>query len=316
MTPTETEVIKPVRRDPEQERAYLQKEMNVDGSYGPRGEVSETKAELYHEIATVRADMAQNTTIPATIVNLTPIELHAQGPLVDDIVVEPCPPGASWSTYVIRAYKMDFPDKGGRYGVRAITPLMLAKDFVRQQRESFGRKGVFFYLGDHLPGDKEKAEMKREFDAMIADCTEKVRKAEANWGTEGGKQKVGDPERKAYNVLKAYKLWQGAEPEWVVDARKIEDVVPACPKCGVEPNREAVECRACGWLVKPAEAWKRGMVDLGNFTHKMALMQLSRQELDGLGLEALPTADEFKAQQLSDLNAQAGIEPKGKRKPQ
>src|SRR6185437_4543248 len=73
---------------------------------------------------------------PATVVNLWPVELHSSGPHVDHLNVPACPIGQEFTTFTIASYGTDVVDKGGRYDVKPILPIDLAKDILQQKQKS------------------------------------------------------------------------------------------------------------------------------------------------------------------------------------
>lgn len=291
-----TSEVTPIVRDVNVERGNIQKNFDQRGGFK-----SEIDRDLLQKISEIKQDMLQQGVYPALIANFNPFPLRAQGPLLDGYVVPACEPPNDAAYMIIDTYKIDIIDKGGRRDARAILPIVLARDFVRQQAE-FGRGGIVCYggsgdriqgdyLGNLLPSDKrlpsrEKELLKAAQKEMFVKCEQLVQEAQQEWSRPNGvgKMNVDDRHRKAFQVLDKYKLWRGKEPEWAVLTRQHDEVQEPCPRCGAEPAKGAMQCKVCLEWINPLKAYDEGYLDPEEPGGKLALSRCTKEELEERGL--------------------------------
>lgn len=89
---------------------------------------------------------------PSTLINMHPWQIVSGGPHLMGIVVPPCPIGQPYLQFVQRDIRVDRADKGGRFAISAIWPIMLMRDVVRQH-EDWG--GLVAYMGEARPGESK-----------------------------------------------------------------------------------------------------------------------------------------------------------------
>jgi rubredoxin len=208
--------------------------------------------------------------------------------------------GQTYSRYVISEYVIDIVDKGGGHGARPLTPISLARDFVDQQKR-YERGGVFCYLGDHLPGenpDKRKAleelqMLEKARKELIAYYDKRIQKANSEWvkPNKQGLLNIDDLDRLAARYLMHWKFLK-SEPPWLTQLRSEMEVASVCPKCRVEVNVGAAECKVCGYVLDPKALYELGEID----EEHHALRRLSRETLDSMGLKHVPTLAQARKQ--------------------
>lgn len=236
---------------------------------------------------------------PATVVNLWPVPLHSSGPQVEHLNVPACPIGQEFVTFVIESYGTDVVDRGGRYDVKPVLPIDLAKDILQQKMKSntLIQHGVVIYMGDHKPNERNLAEINESRKKMVKHMKKLVEDANGQW-VRGGRNSniITDPIRYAAEYLLHHRFLT-KKPEWMITARNQEDIIPECPSCGTEPARAAFSCRQCGWVLKPDVAYELGAVSASTPDGVRALARLSRERLKELGISELieQTVDERKA---------------------
>jgi hypothetical protein len=259
---------------------------------------SEEEQRLLDDVDNVHRHMAEIGSIPATIVNVTPLTLRAQGQHTSHIEVPSCPPGEGFNVHVEKAYSIDFKDNFGSYTPRPITAISKARDFVEQQKR-LERGGVFCYLGDHLPGKnpdpKKAAEERKELEKARKDwtnwCRKMVQEANTEWArpNKQGAMNISELHRMAAQYLLHYKMLN-KEPDWLTVIKPEADIVPPCPRCGSEVNPGAFACKGCNYILDPVAAYEAGEIDDDN----VALRRAKRADLDRLGLKSVKTLEEIR----------------------
>lgn len=265
------------------------------------------------EVRKVHKRMAESRTIPATIVNLLPWEIQAQGVhlMYSDMTIPRCPIGQAFELKVIRTYKIDIEDKGGRFGADAVTPIALANDIIQQLRPQ-KRGGLFQYLGDHVLGENPKTrddEMKaldRAKKEMVRYFRQLFREAEGFYqqSSRRGLVNIVEGHRLACQWLLHFRYITQV-PAWLTATREEGDVPDACPSCGTEAGG-GFSCGACGYIFDPAAAYQAEEIE----DDHQSLRRLSREELDGLGLDYVMTKDEYRsARKKAATSGEEGDEP-------
>lgn len=103
---------------------------------------------------------------PATLINMHPWEIRSTGPHLEGIVVPACPIGQPFLQYVHRDLRIDRADKGGRFAITPVWPIMLMRDVVRQH-EQWG--GLVAYMGETRLGENRKASSADIIAALLRD---------------------------------------------------------------------------------------------------------------------------------------------------
>lgn len=250
------------------------------------------------EVRKVHRRMAEAGVIPASVVNLAPWQVQGTGRylMYSDMTVAACPIGMAFERLVIKTYKVDIEDKGGRFGADAMTPISLARDIVWQMQPQ-KRGGLFCYLGDHCPGENPKTR-EDELEAldkakkeMIRHMRAKYREAEGFFQqtSRKGLQNIVEEHRLSCQWLLHFRYLTQI-PQWLTATREEADVPDACTSCGEEAGG-GFSCGKCGYIFDPKAAYLADEIE----DDHQSLRRLSREELDELGLEYVMTREEYRA---------------------
>lgn len=253
------------------------------------------------EVRKVHRRMAEIHVLKATVINLCPWPIQGQGPylMYDDTRIPACPIGTAYVRKVFETYKVDIEDKGGRFGADAITPINLASDLVKQL-EPMKRGGLFCFIGDHLPGEsKDEKQADRELKMLDKAKKEFLRYAKSMFReAEGFFQQ---PNRRGLsNIVEHHRLccqwllhyrYITDVPAWLTATREDLDVPDQCVECGEELG-PGYSCGKCGHIVDPIGAYNHGAIDDDHYS----LRNLTREQLDEIGLDYVPTKEEYRAQ--------------------
>lgn len=171
-------------------------------------------------------------------------------------------------------------------------PIMLADAYLQEYRD-FG--GVVIYEGLPTKEYLDRPEIKE----MITNAKQKMvdwmvlnlNDGNAEWNTanhSGHKNIVEKHRRSAMRLLDLRVI--DRLPEWVVGAKDLVDVTPACAICKATPHPGAVKCIQCGYIIDPAGAYMNNLIN----EEDGALERLTRAEVESLGVSAFvaETADE------------------------
>jgi hypothetical protein len=258
---------------------------------------NEEEDEKLAEVRKVHRRMAEAGVIPATIVNLLPWEVQGTGVhlMYSDMTVPRCPIGQAYELKIIRAYKIDIEDKGGRFGADVVTPIGMANDIVRQLQPQ-KRGGIFHYMGDHLPGenpktrDREMKDWDKAKKDMIRHFRQLYREAESFYQqtSRRGLLNIVEGHRMACQWLLHFRFVSEV-PAWLTATREEGDVPDSCPGCGQEPGG-GFQCTNCGYITQPLAAFEAGEIE----DDHQALRRLSREELDSVGLDYVMTKAEYR----------------------
>lgn len=275
--------------------------MNVQGR-------NEEEDEKLAEVRKVHRRMAEVGTIPATIIWMHPWPGQADGRylMYDDMSIPVCPIGQSYVQKIIRHYKIDIEDKGGRFGADVITPIALAND-IHQQFERLKRGGLFRYMGDHLPGENPKTREKEMGDwdkakkAQIRYYRQLFREAEQFFQqpSRHGLRNITENHRLAASWLTHFK-YVPILPAWVTATREEADIPEMCPKCGSDISAAGYACSKCGNIIDPVRAYQDGEIEEDHH----AMRRLSREQLDELGLQHIDTLEEYRAARRNGSTAE------------
>jgi hypothetical protein len=257
--------------------------------------VNEDEEEKLSEVRKVHRRMSEQGTIPATLLNLHPWQVRAQGVHCMYTEIEACPIGEAYKQHIFNTYKIDIEDKGGRFGADVVTPITLARDFLNQHIPlKWG--GLVVYMGDHRPGERPET---REEELKMLDKAkrEQVRfykglyqqaEAEFHVPSRAGLRNITSMHRLATQYLMHYHMVKMV-PAWLSETRDEETILAHCPSCGAEPNADAFKC-TCGYVVDAYRAFQLGEIE----DEHHSLRRLTREQLDQLGLKHVKTMDEFR----------------------
>lgn len=251
------------------------------------------------EVRKVHRRMAETRTIPATIGTFLPWEVQATGVhlMYSDMTIPACPIGQAYEMKVIRIYKVDIEDKGGRFGADAMTPIAMANDIIKQLQPQ-KRGGLFHYMGDHLPGenpktrDSELKAMEKAKRQFVLYAKAKYREAETFSRQASGRQlnNIVDEHRLCFQWLKHWRfIAASVEPTWLTASREEGDIPEGCPACGAESGG-GFQCSNCPYVFDPVAAYIADEID----DEHQSLRRLTREQLDELGLEYVMTKDEYR----------------------
>jgi hypothetical protein len=260
---------------------------------------NEEEDEKLAEVRKVHRRMAEVGTIPATIVWMHPWPGQGDGRylMYDDMKIEACPIGQTYITKVIRHYKVDLEDKGGRFGADVITPIALAND-LHAQFEKLRRGGCCRYMGDHLPGEapktrdeelkmvnKAKAEQVRYYRQLFREAEGFFQQPARH-----GLRNITENHRLAATWLTHYH-YLPLIPAWVTASREEGDIPESCARCGKDVSEAGFACGDCGYIIDPARAYRANEIE----EEHHSLRRLTRDQLDELGLQHVQTAEEYRA---------------------
>lgn len=259
---------------------------------------NEEEDEKLAEVRKVHRRMSEVGTIPATIVWLHPWLGQGDGRylMYGDMTIPACPIGQVYAVKIIRHYKVDIEDKGGRFGADVITPIALAND-LHQQFDKLKRGGMFRYMGDHNPGEQTKtrdAEMKmwdRAKKEQVRYYRQEFRVAEsyAQQGLRNGIKNITDNHRDIAKWLLHYKYITNLPP-WVTATRDEGDIPDTCPRCGADVSEVGFACRSCPYIIDPYRAFQANEIE----EEHHSLRRLSREQLNELGLQHVQTLEEYR----------------------
>jgi len=304
-----------VYRTPEQDRAefasaFPDKAMAIEAEAQGKRLTSKSESEqaLMDAVAEMHEFVRQIGVQPVTVVSLWPIPLYSSGPHVSHLVVPSCPIGQEFVTFKIEAYGTDVQDKGGRFDVKPIMPIVLARDILQQHSKTntLIREGVVIYMGDHAPNQKNLADINEARKKLVKHMKKLVEDANGQW-VRGGKNSnvITDVHRQAAEYLLHYRFL-AKKPDWMITAREQQDIVALCLNCGAEPKtKTAVQCAACGYIVNPEQGYINGDVSASTPEGKRALSRLSREKLKSLGISELieETVEERKLREQAEAKA-------------
>lgn len=287
---------------------------------------NEEEDEKLNEVRKVHKQMAEIGTIPATVVNLLPWAVQANGRylMYPDMTVPECPIGQPFERLVIRNYKIDIEDKAGRFGAAVITPIALANDIVGQL-EPMDRGGLFQYMGDHLPGEhpdnrfdpemKKTVLCKRSLEelsaldkakkAMVKNFRRMYREAEGFFQQPARKalQNITENHRRAAQWLFHYRLISTLPPWVSATAADDQGLIPdLCTRCGADISEAGFACPECNFIMDAFGAYQAGEIE----EEHHAMRRLSREQLDVLGLQHILTLAEYReAKRNGEIEADA-----------
>jgi hypothetical protein len=224
---------------------------------------------------------------PVTVVNLNPYFLMVNHPMFDGIKVAPCQDGKLYSALVIRSV-LHVVDTGldHNHKPEEFWPIQLGNEFVFQYRE---KGGVFLIKGniEKHPELEQTEEFKTKYhearEALFEYCFTLKRAADNEWNTpqRSGARNIHESHRQAARILVAQKKIVKL-PEWVDVLVATEDVQPECPRCQADTKKSQPLCVACGFVLDPAIAFERGLIDEFN----SALERLTREQVAALSISA------------------------------
>lgn len=223
--------------------------------------------------------------VPVTILNINRFPLKINGGVYHPDEVPACAPGKSYSVYVISKARWGHKDNGSdaqgmmQYEPVPAIPMSLAAEYMRE----YGDSGVICYRGDADPATFKKdtivevpemtssdqgewfvdvrqmrwgalwasAEQKRN-----AKIVKRVQDANAHYENEAQRNLVQDPEREAARHAQDLGLIKEL-PRWVLISN-LEPEIPdaACPSCKVQPNKGAIICANCSYIIDVVETYR------------------------------------------------------------
>lgn len=271
------------------------------GSIGRRrGAQDEMTAARMEKLVSEYSRARQVGMMPATILNLSPLQLRGPGVLNSHIVIEPCPRGKLYTRYVIPApttigdMSVSWRDERDDNWSPVIQyPIQLARDFEQQY---WSKGGVVVFQGDHDPAEDSKA-MAAIADSkarMIGYGREKWRDAMHQWNSpnRSGARNI-DVMHRAYAQLLIDEGVFSDIPPWFDATPETKGLGEKCPRCQTAPHAGAYMCPSCAFILDPRVAYENMEIDE---THT-ALQRLSRDVLNELGISAMvvETQEERKA---------------------
>lgn len=223
--------------------------------------------------------------IPVTVLNLSRFPLKINGGVYHPDEIPACPVGQPYSRYVFTKARWGHKDNGSdmqgmmQYEAVPATPKSLAAEYVGE----YGDFGVICYIGDADPatlkkdtivsvpepasndlgetyvderqmkwGDvKAAAEQKRNTKIL-----KRLQDANAHYENEAQRNLVNDPEREAARHAQELGLIKEL-PRWVLISN-LEPEIPdaACPSCKVVPNKGAIICANCSYVIDVVETYR------------------------------------------------------------
>lgn len=254
-------------------------------------------------------------------------------------------PEVPYSQFVIANPEFDILEKpeGGEFDAMASVdsttywPIFLAGDIVNQNNSSRARGGVFAYKGAHAPMQSDRRHLESKINAFglavtcyCNDCVQKIAdqayadainfytslftEAEENMGSgdSKAKQRVKPMHRWATRYLRKVGVLK-QDPAWLTEILTTVKTAPTFCICGAECLREAIVCLKCNHILKPFEAYQKGVIELDTPGALTALRRCTKEQLTTLALypEVLPL-DEYRAERAKASEADTE-EEKGKK---
>lgn len=229
---------------------------------------------------------------PATIVNLSPLQLQGSGPLTSDIVIPPCPPGQMSVRRVIPAptsvtdMKYSWRDeRDDNWSPVLWYPIQLARDFEEQY---YSKGGVVIYSGDFDPLESPKVmeAIKEAEKRMILYAKEQWRDAMHQWNSPNrtGARNINVLHRAYAQILLDRRVFTDVPP-WFDATPETKGQGSPCPGCGNHPPKAAYKCPTCAYIIDPRAAYENMEIDEAN----TALARLTRDVLEELGVSGYVT---------------------------
>lgn len=228
-------------------------------------------------------------------------------------------------------------DAMGSIDSKTFWPIELANDIVGQNNSLRSRGGVFAYKGAHAPLQSDRPHIHDKvnpFGISIVcycnDCVQKMadkayadaidfytslfQEAEENMGSgdSKAKQRVKPMHRWATRYLRKVGVLK-QDPAWLTEILTTVKTAPTFCICGAECLREAIVCLKCNHILKPFEAYQKGVIELDTPGALTALRRCTKEQLTTLALypEVLPL-DEYRAERAKASEADTE-EEKGKK---
>lgn len=223
--------------------------------------------------------------MPVTILNLNRFPLKINGGVYHPDEVPACDIGKQYSRYVFTKARWGHKDNGSdaqgmmQYEAVPATPKSLAAEYVRE----YGEFGVICFIGDADPSTFKKDtvvsvpemrstdlgewyvdEFQMKWGAVLAAAEQKrntkilkrMQDANAHYENESQRNLVNDPEREAARHAQELGLIKEL-PRWVLISN-LEPEIPdaACPSCKVVPNKGAIICANCSYVIDVVETYR------------------------------------------------------------
>ena len=217
----------------------------------------------------------------ASVVNLMPFPLNVNGVLhsrlagKDGNQVPECPVGENYVHKVIAEPQWSIRDDGAamdnvdNYNPVPHAPMDLADDYVKEFVGRMGMGGVIVYEGKERPDTAELQQKLQEArKARNRWLLRKVQEAEAEWSdTSGrGRKNITELHRRAAEVLLHEKILK-AQPSWLLVTNAEPGEAPdPCLGCGIVAEHRGSMCKSCGYVYKPLEAYKAGLITYNHFS--------------------------------------------------
>jgi hypothetical protein len=171
-------------------------------------------------------------------------------------------------------------------------PIQLAQEFLEQYKE-YG--GIYLFEGymtkEVMESDKFQEGTEACKEGMFVWMRSKIEEANAEWNSPNhmGAKNIVEYHRLCAMWLKQYGIIDNL-PEWITEARRLQDVQAKCPRCKNTPQAGALTCTVCNEILDPAQAFTEGFIT----EEHAALERLTRKQVEELGCSAFvaETADE------------------------
>lgn len=329
------------------EKAFVNATLTLP-EYGKGPLVGPLEEMRYNEYVELVKDANTRGWEPASVINLHPFSVTAQGVLLK----EPRIPGVSleddfWKSslkiqlksgleipfnqYVIANPEFTVSEKpadefdgAAMVKAKAWWPIDLAGDIVKQNNNLQPRGGVFCYKGVHSPlsnpatAAHEADIFEKSYAHAIAFYTSLFNEAERAYSS-GNKELAKDItsyHRWTTRYLRKVGVLQ-EDPKWLTEVLSTGKGKPnICQNCGHQAHREAATCTECNFVINPFKAYQLGIIDLDTPGANAALRRCTKSQLEELKLypEVLPL-DEFRAKMAED-RGDSEEEKKGKKNKQ
>jgi hypothetical protein len=287
----------------------------------------------------------------AVVINLQPFPLHVNGVLVDHMVV----PGVDEDTeksghvyyfetkidgrelkipyvaYLIPHYVQDKKDLGDfNFVPYAEPPSKLAYDFEHEFVGEGKPGGVFFYLGDGIPGlsegevdpDKKisraikgeqqttiRALFERAYKQMIRFAQAKFREADAEATKPNGNRSIINKfHRDAVKTLiRAGYMTAEKTPSWFTLTHIESTSGVRCPVCRKTNEKGAIACATCNYVYDVAAAYDHGVIGPDS-TH---IRRMSVKDMRERGIDPAQHKPNYKAGDGEDEGEEGASAPAG-----
>lgn len=280
----------------------------------------------------------------ASVINLHPFPVYTSGPILRELALERVPLDdqgwknakkitilgheipytqhvfTRWEPIILEQVVGIQGDFLGQVSKKAIMPIALAEDVVKQNNGRETRGGVICYKGNHPPlfnSNTRAAELKLLEEAhqfQLNYYTAKFEEAEAAFSNANSKLnrwKEFTYNRHATRYLRKLGIIT-QDPKWLIKTQSVGAPAPQiCVSCGAESKPGAIRCTngSCTYVFNPYEAFHKFVIDLDTPGAVLALRRLTEDEIVNLA-----HAGRFTLEQLEEIGYVNKAEKKAKTK--